>query len=102
MNVAIDYATAALVLSLVALVLSVPMFWLLAHTRQAAPLLGFIIVMLALGGAIGAYGRVALVESTNPTLDYWIRVAVIATRVAVVGAMLYDIRWLWRHRQKED
>lgn len=96
----IDYAGVALGFSIVALVLAVPLFVMLAHAREATPLIGFIILMLCVGGVVGAFGRWAMVDHW-PELDAWIRIVVIATRVAVIGAMLYDIRWLWMHRVRK-
>jgi lipopolysaccharide export LptBFGC system permease protein LptF len=95
MDQMLDFSDWAFVFSLVVAALAVPLYWLARPGKPMAPLLGFIIVMLAFGGAVGALGR--LVDS-DAVLDYWIRIAIIATRLAVVGAMLYDIRWLWKRR----
>lgn len=96
MSAPVDYAMVALALSVTSLALAAPMFVLLGRAKSVPPLLGFLILMLALGGVVGAYGRVALVDVTDTTAEYWVRILVIATRVAAVGAMLYDINWLWK------
>jgi hypothetical protein len=99
---AMEYSVVALGLSVACLPLAVVLLWLLLkertlYLRTATPLLGFIILMLCIGATLGAYGRV--IDGTiSVSLDYWIRVLIVATRVAVVGGMLYDIRWLLQHR----
>ena len=87
----------ALLISVVVAVLAIPLFWLLRVDHTTPPLLGFILLMLAFGGAVGAVGR--LVDE-NLTADYWIRIFIIATRLAVTGAILYDLKWFWDRRQK--
>lgn len=95
MDQMLDFNEWALLISTLVAVLAVPLYWLARPTKPMAPLLGFIIVMLAIGGGVGALGR--LVDA-DATLDYWVRIVIIATRLAVAGAMLHDIRWLWKRR----
>lgn len=91
----LDFPAWAFIVSLAVAILAVPLFFLLRVDHRTPPLLGFIILMLALGGAVGSIGR--LVDE-NLVADYWIRIFIIATRVAVLGAMVYDIAWLRRRR----
>lgn len=99
LEIEIDVAEVALLLSVVALVIAIPMFVLLLRQREPTPMIGFIVLMLCIAAVVGSLGRVLNVDPSGD-LDYWIRITVIATRTAVVGAMLYDIRWLWRHRER--
>ena len=87
----------ALMISVLVAVLSVPLFLLLRANHTVPPLLGFIVLMLAFGGMIGALGK--LVDE-NLMADYWIRILIIATRLAAAGAILYDLKWFWDRRQK--
>jgi hypothetical protein len=97
MTTEIDIAVVALVLALIALALAIPLLILLVHTREPTPLLGFMILMLCVSAVLGSLGRAIDVEPGS-SLDYWIRIGVVSMRVAVVGAMLYDIRWLRKHQ----
>jgi len=94
----LNFSEWAFVFSLLAAILVIPLFVLARPGLPMSPLFGYIVLMLALGGAIGALGR--LVDA-DPFLDYWIRILVIATRITVIGAMLHDINWFWKRRAKK-
>jgi len=93
--VILDFPQWAFLVSLAVAILAVPLFFLLRVDHHVPPLMGFVLVMLAFGGVVGSVGR--LVDESG-FLDYWVRIFIIASRVAVLGAMLYDIAWLRRRR----
>ena len=91
------FAEWALLLSVVVAVLAIPLFWLLRMGGRVPPLLGLVVLVLAIGGAVGAFGRLA---DADAAIDSWVRIIVIATRVAAGLAMTYDIFWLWKARTR--
>jgi hypothetical protein len=102
MDAGLAYADIAFVMALGVLVVGMYYVWKVHEAKDCMPpLLWFVLVALIVNGAVASF-RSTSFFGENPDLDYWIRIFAIATRLSVIGAMLYDIRWLHgRTRLKE-